>query len=84
MEIKLPVFAFSYQVFGEYHSGRFALMPYTTEPDESFTSRMIGRKLQLRYDPAHPEQWFIPDELIEGCKVEQKLGRVLTTFCPKD
>jgi len=29
--MRLPVFAFSYQVGGEYYSGRFALMPYTVQ-----------------------------------------------------
>lgn len=35
---------------------------------------MIGRKIQLRYDPDNPEVWFIPDEFIDGYRVEQKIG----------
>src|SRR5262249_17384396 len=66
----LPVFAFSYQVAGEYYGGRFALLPYITDPtvsDPSFPEHMIGRKVQVNYDPTHPESWFVADELIEGC-----------------
>jgi Protein of unknown function (DUF3592) len=82
--IKLPTFAFSYQIAGKYYSGRFALMPYTTHPEISFIDRMIGRKLQVRYDPRCPEVWFIPDKVIEGCKVEQKMGPHVIGFYPKD
>jgi hypothetical protein len=35
---------------------------------------MIGRKLLLRYNPRHPDAWFIPEERIDGCKVEQRIG----------
>jgi hypothetical protein len=76
-KILLPTFAFSYQVSGEYYSGRFSLMPKafpTTEILESIIDRMSGRKLLVRYQPAHPEVWFIPDEFIDGLKVEQKIG----------
>lgn len=69
--ITLPVLAFSYHVAGEYYSGRFALYPYIADPGDM--TRMIGRKLQVRYNPDRPETWFIPDKLIEGCKVEQKM-----------
>jgi hypothetical protein len=76
-KILLPTFAFSYQVSGEYYSGRFSLMPKafpTTEILESIIDRMSGRKLLVRYQPAHPEVWFIPDEFIDGLKVERKIG----------
>jgi hypothetical protein len=76
-KILLPTFAFSCQVSGEYYSGRFSLMPKafpTTEILESIIDRMSGRKLLVRYQPAHPEVWFIPDEFIDGLKVEQKIG----------
>ena len=82
--IKLPAFAFSYQVRGEYYSGRFALMPYTVEYDESLINRMIGRKLVVCYDPAHPERWLIPDKMIDGYRVEQKMGPHLLDFYPRD
>jgi hypothetical protein len=74
---RLPTFAFSYQVSGEYYSGRFSLLPKafpTKEIIESIIDRMSGRKLLVRYQPDHPEVWFIPDEFIDGLKVEQKIG----------
>jgi hypothetical protein len=82
--VELPVFGFSYSVSGERLSGRFALKPYITDPGHSIVTRMIGRKLQLRYNPAKPAMWFIPDELIEGCRVEQKLDPHFVSFPPSD
>jgi hypothetical protein len=82
--VRLPVFAFSYQVRGEYYSGRFALVPYTVEYDESLTNRMIGHKLVVCYDPTHPDRWLIPDELIDGYRIEQKMGPHLIGFYPSD
>jgi hypothetical protein len=81
----LPVFAFSYQVSDEYYGGRFALMPFITDPtvsDPSFVEHMVGRKVQVNYDPASPELWFVADKLIEGCKVEQKFSSELQSFAP--
>ena len=84
----LPTFAFSYQVSGEYCAGRFSLMPdvFTTKQIiESVIDRMIGTKLLLRYQPDHPEVWFIPDEFIEGLKVEQKIGsHVIHDYSPNE
>jgi len=76
-------FAFSYQVAGAYYSGRFGLIPTNTD-SEALIDRVIGRKLQVRYNPLRPEVWFIADELIEGCKVEQKLGPHFLGLYPKD
>jgi len=45
---------------------------------------MIGRKLAVGYDPGHPDRWLIPDEIIDGCKVEQKMGPHLVGDYPKD
>jgi hypothetical protein len=73
-KIRLPAFAFSYQVRGEYYSGRFALTPYTVEYDESLIDRMIGRKLVVCYDPAHPDRWLIPDEVIDGLQGRAENG----------
>lgn len=83
-QIRLPVFAFSYVVNGEYYSGRFALKPYTVEYDESIIARMIGRKLPVCYGPLRPDQWVIPDEMIEGYKVEQKTGPHLIGLYPRE
>ena len=96
--MRLPVFAFSYQVGGEYYSGRFALMPYTGEYysgrfalmpytvqyDDSLVNRMIGRKLLICYDSAHPERCLIPDDMIDGYKVKQKMGPHLLDYYPSD
>lgn len=83
-KVILPVFAFSYQVAGEYYSGRFALLPYITDPfvgDSLFVEHMIGRKLHVNHDPLKPEVWFIADKLIEGCKVEQTISADWI-YCP--
>jgi hypothetical protein len=84
-KVILPVFAFSYRVDGEYYSGRFALLPYITDPfvaDGSFVEHMIGRKVQVNHDPLKPGVWFISDKLIEGCKVEQKFSRDWIDYAP--
>jgi hypothetical protein len=81
----LPVFGFSYKVVGEYYGGRFALLPYTADPlaaDLHFVEHMIGRKLQVNYDPAKPAVWFIANDLIDGCKVEQRVTRDWASFPP--
>jgi len=88
-KLVLPTFAFSYQVSGEYYSGRFSLLPNERFSGQtlfdSLMGQMIGRKLLIRYDPQRPQQWFIPDEFIEGCKVEQKVGvHVVHDFYPRD
>lgn len=86
-KVILPVFAFSYQVAGEYYSGRFALRPYITDPfvtDGAFVEHMVGRKVQVNHDPRKPEVWFIADKLIEGCKVEQKFSGDLIDYAPPD
>jgi len=82
-DVTLPVFAFSYVVDREYYSGRFALFPYITDPGESIFARMAGRKLQVHYDPRKPAEWFLPEELIEGCKVEQEIGPHWNNYYPK-
>ncbi|MGA3213167.1 MAG: hypothetical protein ABSD20_17835 [Terriglobales bacterium] len=82
--IRLPVFAFSYKAAGEFYSGRFALLPYIVDPGPSIVERMLDRKLLVRFDPNHPESWIIPDKLIEGCKVEQKVGPHLMHLYPTD
>jgi hypothetical protein len=70
-------------VAGEYSSGRFALRPYLTDPGEALMARMIGRRLQ-RYNPGQPQVWFLPDEFIDGRKVEQDLGPNLVSVYPKE
>lgn len=81
-KVELPVFSFSYKAAGGYYGGRFALLPYITDPGMSVIDRMIGRKLLVRYDPQRAERWFIPDELIEGCRIEQNLSPHLVNLKP--
>lgn len=82
IEIKLPVFNFTYLINGENHYGRFSLQPYITDPGPGLFPRMIDRKLQIRYNPAKPEEWFIADEYIEGCRVGQKLSPHFIDYPP--
>lgn len=82
--VVLPTFAFSYQVSENYYSGRFSLRANLSKQlAESMIDKMIGRKLLLRYNPDRPETWFIPEELIDGYKVEQKMGsHVIHDYSP--
>ena len=81
--LRLPVFAFSYKVNEEFYSGRFVLIP-NMEPGESLIKRMIDRKLSVQYDPRQPSMYFIPDTMIEGCEVKQKLDPHLIRVYPTD
>jgi len=45
---------------------------------------MIGRKLIVCYDLAHPDRWLIPDEVIDGYKIEQKMAPNLVGYYPND
>ena len=81
-EVRLPVFGFAYQAGGQYYGGRFALLPYITDPGESVIERLIGKKVQVRYNPGRAQEWFIPAEYIEGCKVEQRLSPDLVNYKP--
>jgi len=78
-----PTCSFSYKVAGESYSGRFSLLRPRTVDRESLLRRMVGHKLQVHYDPQRPGVWFIPDELIEGCKVGQKMGPHLIALYPR-
>jgi hypothetical protein len=80
---RFPTFGFSYEVAGESYSGRFSLVRPRTVPRESLLRQLVGHKLHVHYDPQRPEVWFIPDELIEGCKVEQKMGPHLIALYPR-
>jgi len=84
--VVLPTFAFSYKVSDQYYSGRFCLaarLPRSRA--EAIIRQMIGRKLLLRYDSERPEEWFIPDESIDGYKVEQKLSsHVIHDYSPSE
>jgi|HubBroStandDraft_1064217.scaffolds.fasta_scaffold32876_2 hypothetical protein len=85
-KVVLPTFAFSYQVSEDNYSGRFSLRANLSKAlAQSMIDEMIGRKLLLRYDPDHPADWFIPDEFIDGYKVEQKIGsHVIHDYSPNE
>lgn len=71
--VDLPAFSFSYAVNGEYYSGRFALRASDSVADE-LVKKLADQKLTMHYDPQHPESHFIPNDMIEGCEVVQKLS----------
>ena len=81
--IVLPVLAFSYQALGNFYAGRFSLSHGNTDADE-LIQKLIGRKLQVRYDPSAPDKWYIPDEQMEGCKVEQRIGPHVIALYPRE
>ncbi len=82
--IILPVFAFSYQFDGNYYSGRFSLSHLNTDDADELIQRLTGQKLQVRCDPSSPDVWFMPQEYIEGCKVEQKIGPHMIALYPRE
>jgi hypothetical protein len=84
VQVVLPVFAFSYCVNGEYYSGRFSLSPYSNDVGEAIFKLIVGRKIPIKFDPSHPAKWFVAERLMEGYKVEQKMGPHLQPFYPKD
>jgi hypothetical protein len=80
----LPVLEFSYIVSGRYFGGRFALSPYAADPDEPIIPRMIGKKINVLYNPERPEEWLVPDEMISGWRVEQKPAPHLMEIYPQE
>lgn len=79
----LPVLEFSYAVAGEYYGGRFAVSPYAADPEEPIIQRLIGKTVKVLYNPAKPEEWLIPDEMIGGWRVEQKPAPHLVEMYPE-
>lgn len=77
--IQLPVFDFSYAVDQTRFEERFALSMHT-EPADSLITKMVGRKLNVQYDPQNPASFYIPDKNIEGCKIEQKIGSLVRLY----
>jgi hypothetical protein len=60
--------AFSYVVNGEYYSGKFSIWE-CDDLSAAFVREMIGKKLNVHYDPIKPSSYSIRDELIEGCPI---------------
>lgn len=69
--LKAPVLYFSYQVGGEYFSGRVALLEFFEDSGEEIIRRMTLKKLQIHYDPQDSTRWFIDDK-IAGCRIRQE------------
>lgn len=69
--LKAPVLSFSYQVGGEYFSGRVALNEFFDDDGEEIIRRMTLKKLEIHYDPQDNTKWFI-DDRIAGCKIRQE------------
>ncbi len=80
--IQLPVFEFSYAVDQKRFAERFALSMHTESAD-SLISKMVGRKVNVQYDPHNPASFYIPGKTIEGCKIEQKIGSLVRLY-PRD
>jgi hypothetical protein len=68
---KAPVLGFSYQVRGEYYSGRVALMEFFNDDGAEIIQRMSGRKIQIYFDPQDSTKWLIDDK-IAGCRIRQE------------
>jgi len=69
--LKAPVLYFSYQVGGEYFSGRVALMDFFDDSGEEIIRRMALQKLEIHYDPQDSTRWFIDDK-IAGYRIRQE------------
>jgi hypothetical protein len=69
--LKAPVLYFSYQVGGEYFSGRVALLEFFDDSGEEIIRRMTLKKLQIHYDPQDSTRWFIDDK-IAGYRIRQE------------
>jgi hypothetical protein len=82
-DIVLPCFAFSYVASGENHSGRFSLFTDGQEEGESMARKMIRRTIEIQYNPRRPSIWYIPEKMIDGYEVEQKMFPRRTLY-PKD
>lgn len=66
---RVPFFDFSYLVEGEYSSGRFGLR---VEENRGTTliRKWVGARIEIRYDPKHPDVFSVPDELsIDGFRI---------------
>jgi hypothetical protein len=81
--LSLPVCAFSYRINGEYYSGRFSLVP-NMGSGEALIQRSVGRKIRVRYNPRNPSVYFLPDEVMDGCEVRQKMKPHLFGIYPAD
>jgi hypothetical protein len=77
-----PCFEFYYVVNGDYYSGRFGLA-VEGEPADRLSREMIDKKLTVSYKSTQPSKFYIPDEMMNGYEVLQKLSARGTSY-PSD
>jgi len=66
---EVPFFAFSYVVDDEYYSGQFGLR-VDEERAAALMRDWVDTKVGVRYDPAQPSIFCIPDEMsVDGARV---------------
>ena len=73
-----PRFRFSYVVNDEYYSGIFGLAAA-----DRLLREMSGRNFTVSYKPAQSSEFYIPDEIMDGYEVLQKLSS-RGSACPSD
>jgi hypothetical protein len=68
-----PCLMFTYIVNGEYYSGTFGLAVEGEKADRMI-EEWANKKLTVSYRPAKTSEYYVPDELMEGYEVLQKLS----------
>lgn len=56
---------FSYNVNGEYYSGRLTIAPSLSTGDRS-TRGLVHQKIEVHYHPQKPEKFSVPQTEVEG------------------
>ena len=75
----VPCAAFSYQVNGEYYSGRFALA-VSGEEAEDVAKQIKDSKVSILYNPISPSEFLIPLEQLHGYDLKQPSNNIQGTF----
>ncbi|MBS1805229.1 MAG: DUF3592 domain-containing protein [Acidobacteria bacterium] len=76
---RVPFFEFSYLVHGEYHSGRFGLR-LEEDRGTNLVRELVGTKINVSYDPRHPNMFCVPDELsVDGFRIKTVSETELTS-----
>ncbi len=77
----LCLFPYSYCVTGCCYAGKLALRAENDADGQELQSRLVGRKIAVRYDPAHPEVSIPSESNIDGHPV--LVSSALTKWCEK-
>lgn len=75
---EVPVCDFSYQVGGQYYSGRLSISSRGV-PDEGPMRDLMGRKIPVHYDPGKPSTFFVPSTNVDGFSVGQHYENLFAT-----